>query len=134
MKKNNTLFILAVFLSCSDVCAQKDSIVISGFIRDSLTGEQIPFTDIFFDMDYHPTIKPTYKTQADMDGFFRMKIARADISGGNHKLNFWFDGWEFKPLIINAESAKKKLIVHGRQTANQLDSDDPVYEQIPKKE
>ncbi|HLP14312.1 MAG TPA: hypothetical protein VK177_20445 [Flavobacteriales bacterium] len=133
MYKHIVLFTFIILGFGYKVLAQKDSIVITGFIKDSMSGGEIPFVDVFFDMDYHPTLKPKYKAQSDFDGFFRMKIARADLATGVHKLFFRFVGYEMNPQIVSVRSANSPLLIHAKQAGVMLEHNDPI-EYVPKKE
>ena len=92
------------------VAAQNDTIVIKGYVKDTLNGEAMPFTFIRLDN----FINYKYSTQTNCDGFFKIKISNTDLSNKAHKLLFGFSSYEIKPKTISIQTANDTIIVYGQ--------------------
>lgn len=116
MKNILFLIFVSIIASACQVTAQNDTIVIKGFVKDTLNGEAIPFTFIRFDN----FINYKYSTQTNFDGFFKIKISKTDLSNKTHKLLFAFSGYEIKPKAIGIQTANDTIIVYGQRSVELL--------------
>ena len=124
----NILFLIFVSIMATtyQVTAQNDTIIIKGHIKDTLNGEAISLTEIRFDN----IINSKYSTQADLNGFFKIKVSKSDFSNKEHKLYFYYMGYQIRPKIINLQSAKKTIIIYGQRGVELLGRE-PVQPQEP---
>lgn len=130
MKKIVFTFLL-VFVS-QFAFAQKDSIIIQGYVKDTTTGELIPFTEIVFDTltGAHKDMGGIYATRTDFDGYFKIKIPKSMLPAKHKALYFKNIGYAFSPILLDRNSYKKKIIAFGKavlsQSQGEMQPIDPI--------
>ncbi len=120
MKK--IIFTLFLFFTVQFSFAQKDSVIIQGYVKDTANGELMPFTDIVFDTltGAHKDMKGIYETRTDFEGYFKIKIPKSMLSAKHKALYFKIIGYSFSPIILDRNSFKKKIIAFGKVVPNQF--------------
>lgn len=114
MKNIIFLIFVSTIATTFQVTGQNDSIVIKGFIKDTLNGEKLVLTEICAGNIVNSNIECKYLAQSDLKGFFKLKMSKSDFLKKEYKLFIHSVGYEIKPVIINRQMAKDTITIYGR--------------------